>query len=744
MNREKRLSVRFAATGGGAVKAEMRDIGVTGNAAMDRIAAGAAPAEAGLDNMSNAAVKARMLVEQLAAQSAASAAAMRRTAQAGSAVQAQINRATGVTSPTGMSAAETLRQGQALDDLRAKFNPVFGVIRQYRNEVAEMRAAHMQGAISADEMAAAISRSRTAALNSIAAYKNQSRAISQMSRAARGGTQRMQQMFFQVNDIGVSLAGGMNPFIVLAQQGTQIAQIYGFGNGGVSGIFRDLGKMIRGVVGRFPLLTAAIIGSAAAIGGLSHEINEVSNVTVTFGDTALAVWQVISQGIWDWIKPAVDKIAPWFAAAWDLVVTGVKNVGNFIINSFTFVTRGIGVAIDAVPAMFEKAFKAALAQVQWAIGRMAHTVHDMLSSVARGFNSVFGTDLSGPGGLQGFGTDMLNAGTVNSAAARALSDRADVLGRVAAARREIMSRDPMGDFFEAVSGRAQDNARNRLAEDDDGKGGGGAVKRAKQQKNAVDDLIKSLQQELAVLRETDPIKKKMLKYAEQLTGATAAQRQQVLNQVIALDKAKHGWEAAGRALKKYAEDSKRLGDDLGNTLTGAFGKVEDAISRLVAGGKANFKDLVRSIIAELSKLATRRFITGPLSGLLGQAFNAVIGAFDPLAGALRGAGLPAIPSMDGGGWTGNGPRSGGLDNKGGFLAMLHPQEYVHDTRKSGRGGFGGELRIVIEESASFASTVRTEADGIAVDRVRQGLDLFKRQVLPNEVNKTLARPRDIG
>ncbi len=37
--------------------------------------------------------------------------------------------------------------------------------------------------------------------------------------------------------------------------------------------------------------------------------------------------------------------------------------------------------------------------------------------------------------------------------------------------------------------------------------------------------------------------------------------------------------------------------------------------------------------------------------------------------------------LDGGGYTGNGIRAGGLDGKGGRLAMIHPQETVIDHTK---------------------------------------------------------------
>lgn len=45
----------------------------------------------------------------------------------------------------------------------------------------------------------------------------------------------------------------------------------------------------------------------------------------------------------------------------------------------------------------------------------------------------------------------------------------------------------------------------------------------------------------------------------------------------------------------------------------------------------------------------------------------------------------AVASFDGGGFTGRGARSGGLDGRGGFMAMLHPNETVVDHTKGGSG-----------------------------------------------------------
>ena len=45
-----------------------------------------------------------------------------------------------------------------------------------------------------------------------------------------------------------------------------------------------------------------------------------------------------------------------------------------------------------------------------------------------------------------------------------------------------------------------------------------------------------------------------------------------------------------------------------------------------------------------------------------------------------------MPSHAGGGYTGDGARSGGIDGIGGFLSIMHPQESVTDHTVPGSGG----------------------------------------------------------
>ena len=60
---------------------------------------------------------------------------------------------------------------------------------------------------------------------------------------------------------------------------------------------------------------------------------------------------------------------------------------------------------------------------------------------------------------------------------------------------------------------------------------------------------------------------------------------------------------------------------------------------------------------------------------------------------------------EGGGYTGSGPRSGGLDGKGGFMAMLHPRETVVDHTK-GQGAGGTVVNQVFNISANTSDDTK--------------------------------------
>jgi len=64
------------------------------------------------------------------------------------------------------------------------------------------------------------------------------------------------------------------------------------------------------------------------------------------------------------------------------------------------------------------------------------------------------------------------------------------------------------------------------------------------------------------------------------------------------------------------------------------------------------------------------------------------GQFAPKGGGggLFGSLIGGLLSFDGGGSTGSGPRSGGMDGRGGFPAILHPNETIIDHTRGGASG----------------------------------------------------------
>ena len=95
-----------------------------------------------------------------------------------------------------------------------------------------------------------------------------------------------------------------------------------------------------------------------------------------------------------------------------------------------------------------------------------------------------------------------------------------------------------------------------------------------------------------------------------------------------------------------------------------------------------------------------------------------------LAGVVRALGYAsvgimtgmAIAGFEGGGMTPNGPRSGGMDGRGGKLAVLHPNEKILDLRNGDSSG----TKIVINnyDSGSVNATASASPEGIVTVAVR--------------------------
>ncbi len=280
----------------------------------------------------------------------------------------------------------------------------------------------------------------------------QNNGLSVLGRSSAAAANQQRNLVFQLNDVAVSLASGANPLMVFAQQGSQIATIYGPDEGGLGRAFKETGNLAVGLISKFWPVAAAVGIGTAAVAGMQAEINKTSDVQVSFGDVALATWQAFSDGIYSLVEPAISGIAGWLGDMWDMAWPVIKDAGNGIVATFV----GSFEAAKKVWAVFPSVMG------DFTIS----TANNVLAGLEGMINGAIGliNDFKGSLGFEGdIGT--LSIGRFENPYAGAMGGLAeDVMGSFDKA----FGIDYLGGAFDAISGRAQQNATNRLAEQSKG------------------------------------------------------------------------------------------------------------------------------------------------------------------------------------------------------------------------------------------------------------------------------------
>ncbi|WP_108485413.1 phage tail tape measure C-terminal domain-containing protein [Oceaniglobus ichthyenteri] len=181
-----------------------------------------------------------------------------------------------------------------------------------------------------------------------------------------------------------------------------------------------------------------------------------------------------------------------------------------------------------------------------------------------------------------------------------------------------------------------------------------------------------------------------------------------------------GWQAVTVALSDYADKARDIGKDIGQALVNAFQSAENAVGEFVKTGKLNFRDLVTSLIADLAKLAARKFILGPIANALSGALGGAGGIFANIlhAGGMVGSSGPsrmvpalafaAAPRMHSGGVA-------GLRHDE-VPAILQRGERVLSRREAQSYGGGGTVNVTI--MARDAESFRQSRTQVAADIAR--------------------------
>jgi len=169
------------------------------------------------------------------------------------------------------------------------------------------------------------------------------------------------------------------------------------------------------------------------------------------------------------------------------------------------------------------------------------------------------------------------------------------------------------------------------------------------------------------------------------------------------------YQAMLAAVDQLHAEGKLTAEEYGNAVDQIEGQFQNVI-RAAESLKSTVGDVfVGLVTGAMSAREAAQQLLGTLAQMAAQnAFGALLGG-SGIFGTVA-SWFPNIGSFEGGGYTGGGSRSGGMDGKGGRLAMIHPQETIVDHTKGQTLGGGGQVTVYQTNTfqTDVAAAVRAE------------------------------------
>jgi len=481
--------------------------------------------------------------------------------------------------------AAATAQAAAVDSLRGAVDPLHGQQQRLNRELENAARLYRAGAIGQDEYERS-STSLAAKLENVRrAQADQSR--EQEANRKKLGSSDVANIFAQVSDIGVSLAGGQNPFLVLIQQGSQLQGIMMQTGATFGDMVRAVGALFivttptaaataalaeaelalaaaqtaatganaraaitaaelavaeeaaaaaglhdasahqLAATARLEAAAAAEVAAAAArqlaaaeaaagaattgaaqsatrslvpwlarlgpiglaagaaaagIALLAHEANEgagmkayaaslgltakeirhLDDVSVTFGDTAKAVFQVAGAAIWSGVGGPVTATWKWMKEWLDWLAGAAKQSVNFMIGHFVAGYNTIRATWSQLPAAMGDAF---YTMVNAAIGG----INALIRKSVEGING-FITTANGVLGKVGLELPKLSVGEIAEVANQYAGAGKKVAGAFTAELAKVSGKDFVGAGVALIADQARKNAEKRIREDAEKRG----------------------------------------------------------------------------------------------------------------------------------------------------------------------------------------------------------------------------------------------------------------------------------
>lgn len=493
---------------------------------------------------------------------------------------------------------------------------------------------------------------------------------------------------FQFQDLGVQIAGGANPLVALAQQGSQVSGI--MMQSGMS-----VGVFTKAVLSMIASTTAAVVmnpvflGIAAAVGTVSAAVNfmadditKASGVTVTAGDVMLGAFDVIKKAIKTQVSAAFEAMGIDTAKVWSNVVEYTRKAVNIIIGAATLAPRTIITAFRVLPSGIADAFYSAVNFGIRAINGLLERSVSAINSFLDAVNPI----LEKAGLSIGRLTTPRIAELQNNYAGAA-AKAANAFVQVA---RETIERDYVGDIGKGLRDAAVSQALQRQAEEGGKKVGKKMGKSAAKEfkdtlgkeladmelavMNGLTDTMRELQETISALTTGDvnqmmsEINKRSderVKLANAETEARVKTNEELVKTVDYLDQV-FGLDGN---LGKLFGALKSGFSDVFDAIGGAFGGLRDSVSNLLANLGTSFKQVAAgAAIGGIAAQATGgSALGGTIGGGIGQALgskflSSALGSFAGPLGSIAGG---LLGGLIGGLFSGTKQASATLSSIGG-------------------------------------------------------------------------------
>lgn len=551
--------------------------------------------------------------------------------------------------------------------------------------------------------------------------RNVNAANQSFMRGMNDNRRAVQQVGFQVADFSVQLAGGQNAMLAFAQQGGQILQFFGaagavagaalavfaawaIATGAFTSDTKKLSDAMKPLNKDFTDYEAYVRRSAQTTAELRSEFGNFATevrgfsafmagvqLSATMESLKLAI--VPLKGQLNGVKEAFDELTVTQTQFNLALETGagsnkayVKLMSDQIgdlTGNLVYSARLLGLTADQALELESAMTQIGDAKTMEEMAKYAGAALDVMREI-----SATGVDLPAP--LRAAAAALDEIVRRGASAASAIGDAADagkllndtnmsdglssalsVAQQLALATREalfptIPSRGDPRQFLEDSYFKGKYfPSPEKMDFSNKGKGGGGKG-------DPLATLQKQLELETAILGKTEAQQRiiRALGPDWQAYGDVAING--LTAQIAAID-----------AFNQKMAEQQSIADVMKSSM-------EDAFMGIVNGtvkAKDAFKSMAASIISELFRVLVVQRLVGSFNSATGTG-TGIVGFFGK-----------AMSSFAGGGYTGYGARAGGVDGKGGFPAILHPNETVVDH------SMGDGAGVTVNQTISFGSGV---------------------------------------